>query len=288
MSDTTLPLNLSLPINSLDAYILSVQKIPMLTQEEEVELATKLKKNNDLEAARRLVMAHLRFVVKIARGYSGYGLSQADLIQEGNMGLMKAVKRFDVDMGVRLVTFAVHWVKAEIHEFILRNWRIVKVATTKAQRKLFFKLRNSKKRLGWFNMEEIQDVANELGVTPKDVQTMEARMNHAYDISYDTANHEQEDSYTVAPADYLTNPEGDPAQLLAHQDAYNQVETNMRLALEQLDDRSREIVASRWLAEKKATLTDLANKFRISAERVRQLEKNAFAKLQQILSEATE
>ena len=284
MTTNSMTLNLPLPIHSLDAYLSSIQKIPMLTQAEEHELATRLKENNDLEAARRLVMAHLRFVARIARGYSGYGLAQADLIQEGNIGLMKAVKRFDVDMGVRLVTFAVHWIKAEIHEFIMRNWRIVKVATTKAQRKLFFKLRNSKKRLGWFKNEEINHVAENLGVTPRDVRTMEARLNSAYDVSYDTPSHsQQEDREAIVPADYLASPQSDPAQLLAHEDKLHQEENNIHHALLQLDARSREIVQQRWLTEKKTTLTDLAHRFRISAERVRQLEKNAFSKLQEIL-----
>ena len=283
MPETTVLENFSLPINSLDSYLLSVQKIPILSLEEEQQLARQLKEHNDLEAARRLVMAHLRFVVKVARGYKGYGLSQADLIQEGNIGLMKAVKRFDVDMGVRLVSFAVHWIKAEIHEFILRNWRIVKVATTKAQRKLFFKLRNSKKRLGWFTKAEVNDVAADLGVKPEEVLTMEARMNSAYDVSYDTSTTNESGSLALMPADTLAAPHSDPALLIGQKDQAQHQEQSLEHALQQLDDRSREIIQQRWLAEKKTTLTDLANRFKVSAERIRQLEKNAFTKLKTLL-----
>ncbi len=256
----------------------------MLSQDEERELAVRLKQDNDLDAARRLVMSHLRFVARIARGYNGYGLAQADLIQEGNIGLMKAVKRFDPDVGVRLVSFAVHWVRAEMHEFILRNWRIVKVATTKAQRKLFFNLRSAKKRLGWMNQAEVDSVANDLGVTPADVLEMEKRLN-AYDATFDPPSDQDGDGDVISPSGYLPDMRFEPATTAeeAQWETYN----NERLAdaLDDLDERSQDIVRSRWLSEEKSTLHTLAQKYEVSAERIRQLEKNALKKLQVALVE---
>ena len=271
-----------LPIGSLEAYRHAVESILMLSKDEEHELAERLRDDNDLDAARRLVMSHLRFVARIARGYNGYGLAQADLIQEGNIGLMKAVKRFDPDVGVRLVSFAVHWVRAEMHEFILRNWRIVKVATTKAQRKLFFNLRGAKKRLGWLNREEVDAVALDLGVTAADVLEMEKRLN-ARDATFDPPGDHDDDSDRVAPAAYLPDNRFDPAlRTEASQwEAYNA--GRLRLGLDALDERSRDIIQSRWLEEKKATLHTLADKYGVSAERIRQLEKNALAKMQKSL-----
>jgi RNA polymerase sigma-32 factor len=273
-------IDMSLPIGSLDAYIFRANQIPMLTAKEELDLATKFKESCDLEAARRLVMAHLRFVVKVARNYAGYGLAIADLIQEGNVGLMKAVKRFDPEVGVRLVTFAVHWIKAEMHEFILKNWRIVKVATTKAQRKLFFNLRSSKKRLGWFSKSEIEDVAKTLNVTPKNVLEMEARLN-AHDAGFDSARNEDEE-YT-SPANTLADSSANPAKLI---EASNwQTDSNNRLyeAFAKLDARSQTILQQRWLSEKKTTLQELASQYKVSAERIRQLEQLAIEKLKSIM-----
>ena len=268
-----------LPIGSLDAYIARVNQIPMLTYDQERDLAKRYVESGDINAAQQMVMAHLRFVVKIAKGYAGYGLAINDLIQEGNMGLMKAVKRFDPEVGVRLVSFAVHWIKAEIHEFILRNWRIVKVATTKAQRKLFFNLRKAKKRLGWFTQAEINDVANELGVSSKEVVQMEARLN-AHDAAFDGyGDDDNTDGSAVAPVHYLEDHSANPARISEVDDWAEQGRANLMDALEQLDDRSRTIVEKRWLSEPKATLQDLANHFDVSAERIRQLEKNAFNQL---------
>ena len=277
-------LNVALPTGSIESYISSVNQVPILTLEEEQSLARRLREENDLEAARRLVMSHLRFVVKIARGYSGYGLQQADLIQEGNVGLMKAVKRFDPDVGVRLVSFAVHWVRAEIHEFILRNWRIVKVATTKAQRKLFFNLRSSKKRLGWLNQEEVNEVAKDLGVKPSDVLEMEKRLSN-YDASFDGYTDDNDDGEsTQAPAYYLEHKSVGPEELIetAQNDDQNQHALHNAIAL--LDDRSKDIIAKRWLAEKKATLHDLAAEYDVSAERIRQIENNAMKKLREAIA----
>jgi RNA polymerase sigma-32 factor len=266
------------PGRDLNAYITSVNGIAILTAEEELELANKYYFEEDLDAARKLVLAHLRFVVHIARSYSGYGLSEADLIQEGNVGLMKAVKRFNPEVGVRLVSFAVHWIKAEMHEFILRNWRIVKVATTKAQRKLFFNLRGSKKRLGWLSQQEAERVAADLGVDAATVQQMEGRMG-AYDASFDGAADAEDDEAYQSPAHYLEDSRYDPA-LIAEADEYEQTSTDgLYVALNELDDRSRDILAQRWLSDKKATLHDLAAKYEVSAERIRQLEKNAMDKV---------
>lgn len=274
-------LNLALPIGSLDAYIAQVNQVPLLTAEEETALARQFRDNNDLEAAGRLVMSHLRFVVRVARGYAGYGLPQADLIQEGNIGLMKAVKRFNPEMGVRLVSFAVHWIKAEMHEFILRNWRIVKVATTKAQRKLFFNLRKSHKRLGWFNNEEIRAVAKDLDVSEAEVRIMEARLS-ANDTAFDIVPDDQED---FAPIHYLEDHRYDPSRLLESSDWSDNRDKNLHAALEQLDARSQDILKQRWLAEDKATLHTLAKKYDVSAERIRQLEETALKKLKAALAE---
>ena len=254
----------------------------MLTAEEERELAERYRNEHDLDAAWELVTAHLRFVVRIARGYDGYGLPQADLIQEGNVGLMKAVKRFDPSVGVRLVSFAVHWVKAEIHEFILRNWRIVKVATTKAQRKLFFNLRSSRKRLGWMNRAEVEEVAADLGVEPKVVVEMEQRLS-AHDASFDPLIEHDSENDRPAPAGYLEDLRFEPAAQVENDDWATHSAAMLADALECLDDRSRSIVARRWLAERKVTLQELADEYGVSAERIRQLEKNALKKLRKLI-----
>ena len=268
---------------SLEAYVQSVGLIPVLSAEEERRLALKYREENDLEAARRLVLSNLRFVVHIARGYSGYGLSQSDLIQEGNIGLMKAVKRFDPDMNVRLVSYAVHWIRAEIHEFILRNWRIVKVATTKAQRKLFFNLRSAKKRLAWFGRDEVNNVAQDLGVRPEDVLEMEARIS-GYDASFDPYGERDEaGERTMAPAAYLQDVRMDPTTQLEQEDWDAHNEERLRQAMDDLDERSRDILQQRWLADDKKTLQDLADKYQVSAERIRQLEKSAFKKIRSTL-----
>jgi len=277
-------LQLATPIGSLDAYVQSVNRIPMLTHEEERELAQRFRRDNDLEAARKLVMSHLRFVVKVARGYSGYGLPIADLIQEGTIGLMKAVKRFDPDVGVRLVSFAVHWIRAEIHEFILRNWRIVKVATTKAQRKLFFNLRSARQRLGWMDNDEVADVAKELGVREADVMEMEQRMN-AHDASFDVLP-ESEEEHTIVPAQYLEDTRFEPMQQLTQVQDKNQQLQTLQESLAKLDARSRDILTRRWLVEDedKATLHELAAQYDVSAERIRQIEKNALDKLKSAMA----
>ena len=273
---------MNLPVGSLDAYIHRVNQIPMLSLEEEIACAERFHLEGDLEAARRLVLAHLRYVVRVARGYLGYGLPLNDLIQEGNIGLMKAVKRFDPKMGVRLVSFAVHWIKAEIHEFVLRNWRIVKIATTKAQRKLFFNLRQMKNRLGWMSHEEVAAVANDLGVSHEDVLIMEQRLN-AMDTPYDAPDADDHDDFYTAPERYLFNAHDDPAVMLENETAGDQGREKLKLALEQLDERSQDILQQRWLAEDKLTLHDLAKKYGVSAERVRQLEKNAMKKVRQYI-----
>ena len=268
----------ALAAGSIEAYIHSVNEVPMLSAEEEQALARRLHDLNDLDAARQLVMSHLRFVVRVARGYSGYGLSLADLVQEGNIGLMKAVKRFDPEQGVRLVSFAVHWVRAEIHEFILRNWRIVKVATTKAQRKLFFNLRSSKKRLGWMNREEVDAVANDLGVSAADVMEMEKRLN-ANDASFDGPAREDPEKDSFAPAGYLTDGSASPEEQLALEQTDQVNRQKLAEALLSLDERSQEIIRQRWLNDDKATLHTLAAQYGVSAERIRQLEQNAMKKL---------
>ena len=273
------PATNSLPasVDNLDTYIRQVNSFPMLDAEEERELASRLHEHNDLEAAQRLIMSNLRFVVSIARGYLGYGLPFNDLVQEGNVGLMKAVKRFSPDHEVRLISYAVHWIKAEIHEYVLRNWRIVKVATTKAQRKLFFKLRSSKKRLGWFSQEEVNDVADKLGVKPETVLEMESRLN-MHDLAYDNPLDDDDDNH-YAPAAYLSDMRADPAQQLESDDWQSQNENIMMSSLKTLDQRSRSIIQRRWLDEEKATLHELAKEYKVSAERIRQLEKNALKKL---------
>jgi RNA polymerase sigma-32 factor len=273
-----LEMQLAVPTGNLESYIQATRSIPMLSAEEENALATQLQEESDLNAAQQLVLSHLRFVVHIARGYSGYGLPQADLIQEGNIGLMKAVKRFDPTVGVRLVSFAVYWIRAEIHEFILRNWRIVKVATTKAQRKLFFNLRSSKTRLGWFNQEEVERVADDLGVTPKDVLEMESRMS-GHDITFDAPDDDDENNHTFAPANYLQDTSQEPARVIEASDLADHNHQQLSTALTKLDDRSRDIIQQRWLTDDKSTLHQLADKYQVSAERIRQLENNAIKKL---------
>ncbi|NNJ94151.1 MAG: RNA polymerase sigma factor RpoH [Halobacteria archaeon] len=275
--------DIQLPTGSVDQYITAAMNIPMLSAEEEYSLATRLREDNDLEAARMLVMSHLRFVVRVARGYSGYGLALGDLIQEGNIGLMKAVKRFDPTVGVRLVSFAVHWVRAEMHEYILRNWRIVKVATTKAQRKLFFNLRSKKKRLGWLNQEEVNAVAADLGVKPETVLEMESRLS-GHDIGFDlTAADDDEDTRHFAPAAYLADHSQDPARVLEQSDWSERNTSSLAEALVTLDERSRTILEERWLSEDKTTLHDLAARYGVSAERIRQVEKNAINKLKKTM-----
>jgi RNA polymerase sigma-32 factor len=271
--------------DSLDSYIRSVNSYPMLTADEERELAERLHYDGEIDAAKGLILSHLRFVVHVARGYSGYGLPMADLVQEGNIGLMKAVKRFNPEVGVRLVSFAVHWIKAEIHEYVLRNWRIVKIATTKAQRKLFFNLRKSKKRLGWFNNGEVETVAKELGVEPSEVREMESRLA-AQDATFEMPSDDDEAGTTyTAPALYLEDKSSDLAE---DYEAQNwEAHTNNRLghALATLDERSQHIVRSRWLDDNKSTLQDLADNYGVSAERIRQLEKNAMKKLKAAVGE---
>jgi RNA polymerase sigma-32 factor len=266
-----------LPISSLEAYLHYVNQIPMLTQEEEHDLAVRLQKDHDITAAKRLILAHLRYVARVAKGYLGYGLPLADLVQEGNIGLMKAVRRFNPAMGVRMVTFAMHWIKAEIHEYILRNWRIVKVATTKAQRKLFFNLRGMKKRLGWMTQQEVNEVAQDLGVKPETVREMEMRMS-ASDPAFDGYD-DEDDERSFSPAGYLEDHRYNPAQQMENTDWATQSSDHIYQAMEQLDERSQDIIRARWLDENKLTLQDLADKYQISAERVRQLEKNAMNKL---------
>ncbi len=265
------------PVGSLDAYIHAVGSIPVLSKEDEQSLATRFREEEDLDAARELVMAHLRFVVHIAKGYTGYGLPLGDLIQEGNVGLMKAVKRFDPEYDVRLVSFAVHWIRAEIHEFVLKNWRIVKVATTKAQRKLFFNLRKAKKSLAWLSHAETEAVARDLGVSPKEVTEMERRLS-ARDAIFDPAP-DADDDQVFTPAAYLPSPHSDPAELIESKDWQDDATDRMTAALDKLDDRSRHILESRWLTEDKQTLHELAHEYGVSAERIRQIEVNAIKKL---------
>jgi RNA polymerase sigma-32 factor len=266
------------PVGSLDAYIHAVGVIPVLSKEDEQALARRFRDHEDLEAARELVMAHLRFVVHIAKGYTGYGLPLSDLIQEGNVGLMKAVKRFDPNFDVRLVSFAVHWIRAEIHEFVLRNWRIVKVATTKAQRKLFFNLRKAKKSLAWLSHEETKAVAKDLGVSPKEVNEMERRLS-ARDAIFDPAPDPRDDDRAFGPAAYLPSPNSDPAVQVENEDWHDDASTRMLAAVDTLDERSRRILETRWLAEEKLTLHELAAEYGVSAERIRQIENNAIKKI---------
>ena len=268
------------PVGNLDSYIRAAYACPMLSQEEEQQLARNLQTHDDLDAAKQLILSHLRFVIHIARQYSGYGLPQADLIQEGNIGLMKAVRRFNPDVGVRLVSFAVHWVKSEIHEYVLRNWRIVKVATTKAQRKLFFNLRKTKQRLGWFNQDEVAMVAWELGVSVKDVQEMESRMS-AQDMAYDMYPDDETDTHhPVSPSLYLQDKSSDFAGMIEEDNWDAQATDHLAAAMDTLDPRSQDIIRARSLDDdNKATLHELAERYGISAERVRQLENNAIKKL---------
>src|SRR5579872_1519073 len=276
-------LALSGPLGSLDAYIDRVSQIPVLTRDEERKLAERFRRENDLDAARELVLSHLRFVVHIARGYSGYGLPMGDLIQEGNVGLMKAVKRFDPAVNVRLVSFAVHWIRAEIHEYVLRNWRLVKIATTKAQRKLFFNLRRLKKNLTWLSAEETAAVARDLGVSPSEVTEMEKRLA-ARDMSFDPTPESEEDEI-YSPASYLPAADADPAESV--ENAEWEVDSSDRLqeAMGRLDERSRDILQKRWMTDDKSTLHELADKYGVSAERIRQIEANALAKLRGFIGE---
>ena len=281
----TTQLQISTPVltpgGDLGSYMQTVNRIPILTAEQEQNLAHSFYYHQDLEAARQLVLSHLRFVVHIAKTYTGYGLPVADLIQEGNVGLMKAVKRFNPEKGVRLVSFAVHWIKAEMHEYILRNWRIVKVATTKAQRKLFFNLRSAKKDLNWLNHEETKAVAEDLGVNVSEVQRMERRLT-AVDMAFDMGE-DADDSTPVSPSEYLEDHRYDPARMLESSDWTSNSNHNLHLALEGLDERSRDIIKQRWLSDNKATLHDLADQYQVSAERIRQLEKAAMEKVKSVL-----
>ena len=277
MKSTSLQPVLAIPGGNFDAYIQTISTIPLLTAAEERALVTQLFDEEDLEAARKLVLAHLRFVVYIARSYSGYGLSQADLVQEGNIGLMKAVKRFNPNMGVRLVSFAVHWIKAEMHEFILRNWRIVKIATTKAQRKLFFNLRSAKKRLGWMNENEAHLIAKDLGVPVETVKEMETRLS-ANDLSFDAPADEDENE-SFSPVYYLEDKRSNPAVQIEQNNTEEDSHEKLHQAMSRLDERSKEILKRRWLVDNKATLHDLAAEYKVSAERIRQLEQNAMKKL---------
>ncbi len=274
---TPLQTSIAVSTGNLKSYIASAYQVPVLNADEEHSLALRLHDFNDLDAARILIVHHLRFVIQVARGYTGYGLPLADLVQEGNIGLMKAVKRFDPHKGVRLVSFAVHWVRAEIHEYVLRNWRIVKVATTKAQRKLFFNLRSAKKRLAWLNQDEIKNIADELGVKPSDVIEMEKRISNS-DLEFDLPS-DADESKSFAPAAYLSHASNDPETEIEDNDWQAHQNKQLESALKTLDERSRDIISRRWLVEKKVTLQELATKYQISAERVRQLENNAIKKL---------
>ncbi|OOV86182.1 RNA polymerase sigma factor RpoH [Oceanospirillum linum] len=275
------------PGQDLNAYIQIANSIPVLSVEREQLLARQLHDEGNLDAARQLVMSHLRFVVHIAKSYSGYGLPQADLIQEGNVGLMKAVKRFDPNVGVRLVSFAVHWIKAEIHEYVLRNWRIVKVATTKAQRKLFFNLRSAKKGLGWLNNAEVDAIAKDLDVKPQTVRQMESRLS-AHDAAFDGYTDDDDDSSYQAPAYYLEDHRFNPATELEDANWAEDSSSRLQLAMSQLDERSQAILQQRWLTDSKATLHELADVYGVSAERIRQLEKNAMNKVRKLMEESAE
>ena len=271
------------PIGSFDAYVDTVSRIPVLSREDELELATRFHRDGDLDAARQLVLSHLRFVMHIARGYAGYGLPLGDLVQEGNVGLMKAVKRFDPAVGVRLVSFAVHWIRAEIHEYVLRNWRLVKVATTKAQRKLFFNLRKYKRNLGWLSADETAAVARDLGVSEREVTEMERRLS-SRDVSYDPVpDADEDDSSSYSPAAYLPAPDSDPAVAVERAEWDDDVSERVAEAMTQLDARSQAILKARWMDEPKATLHDLADQYCVSAERIRQIEANAIKKLKKIV-----
>ena len=270
------------PIGSFDAYVDAVSRIPVLSREDEADLATRFHRDNDLDAARQLVLSHLRFVVHIARGYNGYGLPLGDLVQEGNVGLMKAVKRFDPAVGVRLVSFAVHWIRAEIHEYVLRNWRLVKIATTKAQRKLFFNLRKYKRSLGWLTADETQAVARDLGVSAAEVTEMERRLA-SRDLSYDPAPDADEEDETYSPSAYLPAPDADPAIAVERAEWDDDVTDKVAHAMSQLDARSQAVLRARWMTDQKATLHELADEYGVSAERIRQIEANAIKKLQKLV-----
>jgi len=272
------------PIGSFDAYVDAVSRIPVLSREDETELATRFRRDDDLDAARQLVLSHLRFVVHIARGYHGYGLPMGDLVQEGNVGLMKAVKRFDPTVGVRLVSFAVHWIRAEIHEYVLRNWRMVKVATTKAQRKLFFNLRKYKRHLGWLSADETQAVARDLGVSPAEVTEMERRLS-SRDLSYDPAPDADVEDESYSPSAYLPAPDSDPAVAVERAEWDDDVSDKVAHAMAQLDARSQAVLRARWMTDQKATLHELADEFGVSAERIRQIEANAIKKLRKLVVE---
>ena len=277
------PMDVSAPGQNLEAYLSSVQNIAILTPEEEKRLAEDLYYRNDLEAARQLVMAHLRFVVHIARGYSGYGLPQADLIQEGNVGLMKAVRKFNPEVGVRLISFAVHWIKSEMHEYIIKNWKIVKVATTKAQRKLFFNLRSQKKELNWLTDDEIKTISDELGVDEKSVKEMESRLSST-DMSFDPPTEANDEEASFSPAGFLADETKDPADLIEREDSEEYSHELLHKALSALDSRSKEILIDRWLQDQKLTLHELADKYGVSAERIRQIEKAAMEKVKSFIS----
>ncbi len=286
MSTTTLRVySPTLPASSLDSFIHYANKIPMLSQEDEQKYATKLFCEGDVSAAKKLILPHLRYVIKIARGYSGYGLALGDLIQEGNVGLMKAVRRFNPEVGVRLVSFAVHWIKAEIHEFIIKNWRIVKIATTKSQRKLFFNLRRMKHRLGWFTQQEIADVAKDLGVAPEAVMQMEARLNSA-DASFDAAPDSDSEEAAFSPSQYLVDQSASPEQIFEQNSNETVRQELLYQALDDLDERSKMVLNARWLSQDKATLHELASKLGVSAERIRQIEVAAFKKIKAVVQEA--
>jgi len=269
------------PIGSFENYLERVSRVPVLSREREQELAERFRRDNDLDAARELVLSHLRFVVHIARGYSGYGLPLNDLVQEGNIGLMKAVKRFDPSVGVRLVSFAAHWIRAEIHEYVLRNWRLVKVATTKAQRKLFFNLRRLKKNLSWLTPEETRAVANDLGVSPAEVTEMERRLS-ARDVAFENGP-EGDDEDSFGPAAYLPAPDADPAEQVEQQEWADTSSEQLSAAMQRLDERSRSILLRRWMNEDKATLHELADEYGVSAERIRQIEAGAISRLRTLL-----
>ena len=283
MTATALAMPTQLPAlssGSLQSYLDSVQQIPVLTRDEEIQLFRQFQDHDDLDAVRTIILSHLRYVAYVARSYTGYGLPLEDLIQQGNVGLMKSVKRFNLDQEVRLVTFAVHWIKAEIHEYILKNWKIVKVATTKAQRKLFFNLRKAKERLGWFSADEINQVAEDLNVKPEEVMEMESRLGQV-DTSFDLSTTDDEDNYTASPALYLAgNDSDDPAWVVADEEITDIQSSGLATALASLDDRARDIVQSRWLGDEKAGLKELSEKYGVSMERIRQIEARSFEKMQ--------
>src|SRR5687767_3685726 len=275
------PWSLVPSLGNLESYVAAVNRMPMLTQAEETELARSLRDRGDLQAAGRLVLSHLRLVVSVSRQYLGYGLPQGDLIQEGNVGLMKAVKRFDPDQGVRLVSYALHWIKADIHEYVLRNWRLVKIATTKAQRKLFFNLRRYKRNLGWLSREETQNVARELGVSESEVTEMERRLS-SRDLSYDPAPDHDEEEESYSPSAYLPAPDADPAVAVERDEWDEDTSERVAKAMRQLDPRSQAILRARWMGDSKATLHELAAEYGVSAERIRQIEASAIAKLRKL------